>query len=99
LLEGIYVGIYISKVLNCKNFLGPHYLNTLQARVIDMKLYCDDVMGGSDDPPGPEPVLPQPLVQKSFYNLQNSFFPTKFPCHPNGGKNQETSGKFEANVS
>jgi FtsZ-binding cell division protein ZapB len=43
-------------------------------------------------------VLPQPLVQKSFYNLQNSFFPTKFPCHPNGGKNQENPGKFEANV-
>jgi hypothetical protein len=32
------------------------------------------------------PVLPQPLVQ-------NSFFPTKFPCHPNGGKKQENSGK------
>jgi hypothetical protein len=46
------VGINISKVLNCKNVLkmlviGPHSLNTLQARVIDMKLYCDDVMGGS----------------------------------------------------
>jgi hypothetical protein len=27
--------------------IGPHSLNTLQARVIDMKLYCDDVMGGS----------------------------------------------------
>jgi hypothetical protein len=53
LLEGIYVGINISKVLNCKNFLkmlviiGPHSLNTLQARVIDMKLYCDDFMGGA----------------------------------------------------
>jgi hypothetical protein len=23
-------------------------------------------------------VLPQPLVQKSFYNLQNSFFPQNF---------------------
>ena len=41
-----------------------------------------------------EPVLPQPLVQKSFSNLQNSFFPTKFPCHPNGGKNQENSGNL-----
>ena len=56
--------IYISKVLNCKNFLkmlviiGPHSLNTSQARVIDMKLYCDDVMGGSDDPPGSEPLFP-----------------------------------------
>jgi hypothetical protein len=40
------------------------------------------------------PVLPQPLVQKSFYNLQNSSFPTKFPCHPNGGKNQENSGNL-----
>jgi hypothetical protein len=39
-------------------------------------------------------VLPQPLVQKSFYNLQNSFFPTKFPCHPNGGKNQENSSNL-----
>jgi hypothetical protein len=38
-------------------------------------------------------ALPQLLVQKSFYNL------TIFPCHPNGGKNQENSGKFEANVS
>ena len=53
LLEGIYVGINISKVLNFKNVLkmlviiGPHFLNTLQARVIRMKLYCDDVMGGS----------------------------------------------------
>jgi hypothetical protein len=27
--------------------IGPYSLNTLQARVIDMKLYCDDVMGGS----------------------------------------------------
>jgi hypothetical protein len=44
-------------------------------------------------------VLPQPLVQKSFYNLQNCFFPKKCPCHPNGGKNQENSGKFDANVS
>ena len=44
-------------------------------------------------------VFPQPLGQKSFYNLQNSFFPTKFPCHPNGGKSQENSGKFEANIS
>ena len=48
------MGINISKVLNCKNFLkmlviiGPHSLNTLQARVIiDVKLYCDDVMGGA----------------------------------------------------
>jgi hypothetical protein len=39
-------------------------------------------------------VLPQPLVQKSFYNLQNSFFPTKFPCHPNGGKIK----KIQANL-
>jgi hypothetical protein len=58
----IYVGINISKVLNCKNFLkmlviiGPHSLNTLQARIIDMKLYCDDFMGGA--PPAPEPPFP-----------------------------------------
>jgi hypothetical protein len=44
-------------------------------------------------------VFAQPLGQKSFYNLQNSFSPTKFPCHPNGGKSQENSGKFEANIS
>jgi hypothetical protein len=25
-------------------------------------------------------VLPQPLVQKSFYNLQNFFFPQNFPA-------------------
>ena len=42
LLEGIYVGINIRKVLNFKNFLkmlviiGPHFLNTLQARAIGM---------------------------------------------------------------
>jgi hypothetical protein len=53
LLEGIYVGINISKILNCKYFLkmlviiGPNSLNTLQARVVDMKLYCDDLMGGA----------------------------------------------------
>jgi hypothetical protein len=47
------VGINIRKVLKCTNFIkmlviiGPHSLNTLQARVIDMKLYCDDVMGGA----------------------------------------------------
>jgi hypothetical protein len=40
-------------------------------------------------------VLSQPLVQKSFYNLQNSFFPTKFPCHPNGRKIK----KIQANLS
>jgi hypothetical protein len=45
-----------------------------------------------------ETVLPQPLVQKSFHNLKNSFSPT-FPCNPNGEKNRENSGKFEANVS
>jgi hypothetical protein len=39
-------------------------------------------------------VLPQPLVQKSFYNLQNLFFLTKFPCHPNGGKNQANSDNW-----
>jgi hypothetical protein len=39
-------------------------------------------------------ALPQPPVQKSFYNLQNSFFPTKFPCHPNGRKNKENSGNL-----
>ena len=33
--------------------IGPHFLNTLQARVIDMKLYCDDVMGGSTRPRTP----------------------------------------------
>jgi hypothetical protein len=33
---------------------------------------------------GSATVLPQLLVQKSFSNLQNSFFLTKFPCHPNG---------------
>jgi hypothetical protein len=27
--------------------IGPHSLNTLQARVIGMKIYPDDVMGGS----------------------------------------------------
>jgi hypothetical protein len=28
--------------------IGPHSLNTIQARVIiDVKLYCDDVMGGA----------------------------------------------------
>jgi hypothetical protein len=53
LLEGIYVVINISKVLNCKNVLkmlviiGPHSINTLQARVIDMKWYPDDVMSGA----------------------------------------------------
>ena len=53
LLEGIYLSINISKVLNFKNVLkmlvliGPHSLNTLRARVIDMKLYCNDVMGGA----------------------------------------------------
>jgi hypothetical protein len=42
LLEGIYVGINIRKVLNFKNFLkmlviiGPHFLKTLQARAIGM---------------------------------------------------------------
>jgi hypothetical protein len=48
------LAVYISKVLNCKSFLkmllviiGPHSLNTLQARVIDVKLYCDEIMGGA----------------------------------------------------
>jgi hypothetical protein len=47
------VRINISKVLNCKKFLimlviiGPHCLNTLEARVIGMKIYCDDIMGGA----------------------------------------------------
>jgi hypothetical protein len=41
-----------------------------------------------------QPVLPQPLVQKSIHNLQNSFFPTEFPRHPNGGKIK----KIQANL-
>ena len=47
------MGINISKVINCKKILkmlviiGPHSLNTLHARVIDVKLYCHDVMGGA----------------------------------------------------
>jgi hypothetical protein len=58
------VGINISKVLNCKNvlkmlvFICPHSLNTLQARVIDIKLYCDDVMGGSTRSTRPRSPLP-----------------------------------------
>jgi hypothetical protein len=39
--------------------IGPHSLNTLQARVIGMIWYPDDVMGGSDDPP--DPPVPEPL--------------------------------------
>ena len=27
--------------------IGPHSLNTLQARVIDVNLYCHDDMGGA----------------------------------------------------
>jgi hypothetical protein len=42
-------------------------------------------------------VLPQPLVQKSFYNLQNSFFPTKFPCQ--WWKKSRKFRQFEANVN
>jgi hypothetical protein len=40
------------------------------------------------------PVLPQPLFQKSFYNLQNSFFPQNFLATQTVKKNQENSGNL-----
>jgi hypothetical protein len=46
--------------------IGPHSLNTLQARVIDMKLYCDDVMGGSTRPRTPLFVSPCPLTFQDY---------------------------------
>jgi hypothetical protein len=39
-------------------------------------------------------VLPQPLVQKSFYNLQNSFFPQNFLATQTVGKIK----KIQANL-
>jgi hypothetical protein len=50
------VGINISRVFNSYKFshnasnhsiIGPHSLNTLQARAIGMKIYCDDITGGA----------------------------------------------------
>ena len=40
--------------------IGPHSLNTLQARVFDVKLYPDDVMGGA-------PVLHPVQIPPSLY--------------------------------
>jgi hypothetical protein len=44
-------------------------------------------------------MLPQPLVQKSFTISKIPFFPQNFLATQTVEKNQENSGKFEANVS